>query len=67
MAAVKAAPELVQYAVLLLAGQPSRHTCLLPAGIEAGGEIEVRGEQWTVADVRDSDDGDTKLICIYAV
>lgn len=65
--AAEPAPELVQYAVLLLAGVPQRHTCLLPVGIEAGAEIEVGGAPWTVADVRGSDDGSTELICIYAV
>jgi hypothetical protein len=64
--AVEPAPELAQYAVLLLAGVPQRHTCLLSVGIEAGVEIEVGGAQWTVADVRSSDDGSTELICIYA-
>ena len=65
--AVESVPELVSYAVLLLAGEPHRHTCMLPAGIEAGEEIEVEGEQWTIADVRGSDGGTPELICIYAV
>jgi hypothetical protein len=62
------APELVTYHVLLLAGEPRRHTCTLPAGIEAGADVEVTGEQWTVADVRGGQDGaSATLICIYAV
>lgn len=62
------APELVTYHVLLLAGEPRRHTCTLPAGIEAGSDVEVAGEQWTVADVRSGQDGaSATLVCIYAV
>lgn len=67
-AQLEAAPELVSYHVLLLAGEPRRHTCTLPAGIEAGSDVEVAGEQWTVADVRSGQDGvSATLICIYAV
>jgi len=62
------APERVTYHVLLLAGEPRRHTCTLPAGIEAGSDVEVAGEQWTVADVRSGQDGaSATLVCIYAV
>lgn len=58
---------LVAYEVLLLAGEPRRHTCTLPEGIEAGEDIEVAGERWTVADVRSGRDGiSAALVCIYA-
>lgn len=60
--------EQVTYHVLLLAGEPQHHTCVLTAGLEAGAEIEVAGEQWTVADVRAGREGaDVTLVCIYAV
>ena len=60
-------PELVVYHVLLLAGEPRHHTCTLPAGIEAGVDIEVAAEQWTVADVRVGREGaSATLVCIYA-
>jgi hypothetical protein len=55
-----------RYDVLLLAGTPRRHTCILPGAIAAGASIDVDGEQWTVADVRPDDAGPTRLICIYA-
>ena len=57
---------LVAYNVLLLAGEPRRHTCALQQGIEAGAEVEVSGELWTVADVREAPDGGSPtLVCIY--
>ena len=60
-------PELVPYDVLLLAGEPQRHLCTLPSRIEAGSEVAVAGETWTVADVRKPKDGGLiTLICIYA-
>ena len=60
-------PAPVTYHVLLLAGEPRRHTCVLPAGIEAGTDVEIAGEQWTVADVRESGQGaSATLVCIYA-
>ena len=55
------------YDVLLLGGTPRRHTCNLPSDIAAGAQIDLSGEEWTVADVRVSDSGPTLLICIYAV
>lgn len=59
--------EPVTYHVLLLAGEPTRHTCTLPAGIGAGSDIEVAGARWTVADVRNGQDGaSATLVCIYA-
>lgn len=55
------------YDVLLLAGAPKRHTCLLQAGIEEGALIDVAGESWTVADVRaPSGTPNPVLVCIYA-
>lgn len=61
------APELVVYHVLLLAGEPRHHTCTLPAGIEAGMDIEVAAAQWTVADVRAGRErASATLVCIYA-
>ncbi len=66
-ALVAATPALVTYDVLLLAGEPRRHRCTLPEGIEAGEDIEVAGESWTVADVRSGRDGiSAALVCIYA-
>jgi hypothetical protein len=59
--------ELVVYHVLLLAGEPRHLTCTLPAGIEAGADIEVASGQWTVADVRAGREGaSATLVCIYA-
>jgi hypothetical protein len=55
------------YEVVLLAGSPRRSTLSLATGIAEGALIEVDGEQWTVADVRDGDSGPPQLICIYAV
>ena len=55
------------YEVVLLAGSPRRSTLSLATGIVEGALIEVDGEQWTVADVRDGDGGPPQLICIYAV
>jgi hypothetical protein len=54
------------YDVLLLGGTPRQHTCTLPSDIAAGAQIDLGGEQWTVADVRASETGPTRLICIYA-
>ena len=66
-ALLEVAPELATYHVLLLAGEPRHHTCTLAAGIEAGSDIEVAGERWTVADVRAGRDGaSATLVCIYA-
>lgn len=62
-----AGQELVVYHVLLLAGEPRRHTCTLPTGIEAGADIEVGDARWTVADVRAGREGaSATLVCIYA-
>lgn len=59
--------ELVDYHVLLLAGEPRHHTCALPAGVEAGMDIEVAAARWTVADVRAGREGAAAtLVCIYA-
>jgi hypothetical protein len=62
----EAASQPEAYDVLLLAGTPRRHTCLLPGDIAAGASIDLDGEEWTVADVRTTDAGPTRLICIYA-
>ena len=62
----EAASQPEAYDVLLLAGTPRRHTCLLPGDIAAGASIDLDGEQLTVADVRTNDAGPTRLICIYA-
>ncbi len=64
---LEVASELSTYHVLLLAGEPRRHTVTLPSGIEAGSDIEVASERWTVADVRGGQDGPATLVCIYAV
>ena len=58
--------ERVVYDVVLLAGSPRRHTLKLAFDIAEGSEIDVDGEQWTVADVRVGDGVRTRLICIYA-
>jgi hypothetical protein len=55
------------YEVVLLAGRPRRYSLSLAPGIAEGALIEVDGEQWTVADVRDVDGATPQLICIYAV
>ena len=55
------------YDVVLLAGSPRRYSLNLTPGIAEGALIEVDGEQWTVADVRDIDGAPSQLICIYAV
>jgi len=55
------------YNVVLLAGSPRRYSLSLASGIAEGALIEVDGEQWTVADVRDVDGGHPQLICIYSV
>ena len=55
------------YEVILLAGSPRRYSLNLAAGIAGGDVIEVDGEQWTVADVREVDGAGPQLICIYAV
>jgi hypothetical protein len=58
---------LVPYNVLLLAGEPRWRTCALRSGITAGADVEVSGELWTVADVREAPDGGrATLVCIYA-
>lgn len=54
------------YEVVLLAGSPRRSSLSLAPGITEGALIEVDGEQWTVADVRDADGDRPQLICIYA-
>ena len=55
------------YEVVLLAGSPRRYSLSLASDIAEGALIEVDGEQWTVADVRDIDGELPQLICIYAV
>lgn len=54
------------YEVVLLAGSPRRYTLSLTAGIVEGEQIEVDGERWTVADVRETAGSGPQLICIYA-
>ena len=61
------AEQLTTYNVVLLAGSPRRYSLSLAAGIAEGALIEVDGEEWTVADVRDVDGGLPELICIYSV
>jgi hypothetical protein len=62
-----AGEERTLYDVVLLAGSPRRSTLALGLDLAEGSVIEVDGEQWTVADVRVTDDGPPQLICIYAV
>ncbi len=61
------ADQSTTYEVVLLAGSPRRYSLSLASGITEGALIEVDGEQWTVADVRDVDGGHPQLICIYSV
>ena len=55
------------YDVVLLAGSPRRYSVKLAPDIAEGALIEVDGEQWTVADVREVEGAPPRLICIYAV
>ena len=57
--------ERVAFDVVLLAGSPRRLTLRLSPDIAAESQIEVDGEQWTVADVRLAATP-PQLICIYA-
>ncbi len=61
------ADRLVVYDVVLLAGSPRRYTMELAADLIEGSAIELDGERWTVADVRNPDGAPPQLICIYAV
>jgi hypothetical protein len=65
--AEKFADQPTTYTVVLLAGSPRRSSLSLAPGIAEGALIEVDGEQWTVADVRDVEGEHPQLICIYAV
>ncbi len=59
-------PEGVVYDVLLLAGSPRQVTVTLGPDVAEGSQVEVDGEEWTVADVRADDGVRPRLICIYA-
>ena len=59
--------RLVVYDVVLLAGSPRRYTMELAADLTEGAAIDVDGERWTIADVRNPDGAPPQLICIYAV
>jgi hypothetical protein len=63
----RVADQTTAYEVVLLAGSPRRYSLDLAPGIAEGALIEVDGEQWTVADVRDTDGAHPQLICIYSV
>ncbi len=63
----RVADQQTTYEVVLLAGSPRRYSLDLVAGIAEGTLIEVDGEQWTVADVRETDGAPPQLICIYSV
>ena len=63
----RVADQPTTYEVVLLAGSPRRYSLSLAPGIAEGALIEVDGEQWTVADVRDVDGRPPQLICIYAI
>ncbi len=58
--------ERAVYDIVLLAGSPRCSSLKLDPGLTEGSVIEVDGEQWTVADVRVSDNAAAQLICIYA-
>ena len=55
------------YDVVLLAGSPRRYSLGLAPDIAEGAVIEVDGEEWTVADVREVEGAPSQLICIYSV
>ena len=55
------------YDVVLLAGSPRRYSLGLAPNIAEGAVIEVDGEEWTVADVREVEGAPAQLICIYSV
>jgi hypothetical protein len=57
--------ERVVYDIVLLAGSPRHVTLRLAPDLAPESQIEVEGEQWTVADVR-SNVAPPQLICIYA-
>lgn len=57
---------LALYDVVLLAGRPRRLSLRLEPGIAREDVVEVDGERWEVADVRDPGTGTVQLICIHA-
>jgi hypothetical protein len=61
------AGKLVVYDVVLLAGSPRRYTMELAADLGEGSTIDLDGERWTIADVRNPDGAPPQLICIYPV
>ena len=63
----RVADQPTTYEVVLLAGSPRRYSLSLASGIAEGALIEVDGEHWTVADVRDVGGEHPQLICIYSV
>jgi hypothetical protein len=63
----RTADQPTTYDVVILAGSPRRYSLNLAPDIAEGALIEVDGEEWTVADVRDVDGGHPQLICIYSV
>jgi len=59
----RTSPAQVEYELLLLHGIPVGLVQALPAGVEEGDAVFVRGEEWTVAAVRDGA-GRPRLVCI---
>lgn len=56
----------VLYDIVLLAGRPKRLSLMLAPDLALEAELQIEGVRWTVADIRPTVDGPTRLICIYA-
>lgn len=55
---------LVRYDLLLLHGEPVEVTETLPAGLDEGAPVEVRGQEWTVAAIRRDRPDRPQLVCL---
>jgi len=60
---IEAPRALRRYDLLLLHGTPVEMSETLPEGIDEGEPVEVRGEEWTVAAVRERPQG-PQLVCV---
>ena len=56
----------VLYDIVLLAGRPRRLSLMLAPDLVLEAELQIEEVRWTVADIRPTVDGPTRLICIYA-
>ena len=61
---VREARTLVRYDLLLLHGEPVEVTESLPAEIDEGAPVEVRGQEWTVAAIRRDRPDRPQLVCL---